>query len=107
MNRRSAIASMLASAGAVLAPRIARSQAGFPSRPVRILVPVSPGGGVDTFARLLAAKIGEQRHVEFVVENRTGGNGTIGGLDVHRAAPDGRPVLEAERVAEPSMIPPV
>ena len=93
MNRRSAIASMLASAGAVLAPRIARGQSGFPSRPIRIIVPVSPGGGVDTFARLLAAKIGEQRHVEFVVENRTGGNGTVAGLDVHRAAPDGYIVL--------------
>jgi tripartite-type tricarboxylate transporter receptor subunit TctC len=93
MNRRFAIASLLASAGAVFAPRIGRGQSGFPNRPIRIIVPVSPGGGVDTFARLIAAKIGEQRHVEFVVENRTGGNSTIGGLDVHRAAPDGYTVL--------------
>jgi tripartite-type tricarboxylate transporter receptor subunit TctC len=93
MNRRFAIASLLAGAGAVLAPRIGRGQAGFPSRPIRIIVPVSPGGGVDTFARLIAAKIGEQRHVEFVVENRTGGNSTVGGLDVRRAAPDGTMVL--------------
>jgi tripartite-type tricarboxylate transporter receptor subunit TctC len=93
MNRRSAIASLLASASAALAPCVARGQSGFPNRPIRILVPVSPGGGVDTFARLLAAKIGEQRHVEFVVENRTGGNGTIAGLDVHRATPDGYTVL--------------
>jgi tripartite-type tricarboxylate transporter receptor subunit TctC len=93
MNRRIAIASMLASAGAVLAPRVVRGQARFPERPIRIIVPVSPGGGVDTFARLIAAKIGAQRNIEFVVENRTGGNSTVGGLDVQRAAADGYTVL--------------
>jgi tripartite-type tricarboxylate transporter receptor subunit TctC len=93
MNRRFAIGSILASAGAVLAPRSGHSQAGFPNRPIRIIVPVSPGGGVDTFARLIAAKIGAQHNIEFVVENRTGGNGIIAGLDVHRAAPDGYTVL--------------
>ncbi len=93
MNRRSAIASMLAGAGALVTPRIARGQTAFPDRPIRIIVPVAPGGGVDTFARLIAARIGTQRNVEFVVENRTGGNSTVGGLDVHRAAPDGYTVL--------------
>jgi tripartite-type tricarboxylate transporter receptor subunit TctC len=93
MNRRSAIASMLASTGALVTSRIVRGQAAFPERPIRIIVPVSPGGGVDTFARLIAAKIGTQRNAEFVVENRTGGNGAVGGLDVHRAAPDGYTVL--------------
>ena len=93
MTRRIAIASMLASAGAVLAPGVVRGQARFPERPIRIIVPVSPGGGVDTFARLIAAKIGAQRNVDFVVENRTGGNSTVGGLDVQRAAADGYTVL--------------
>ena len=54
---------------------------------------MSPGGGVDTFARLIAAKIAMQRNVDFVVENRTGGNSTVGGLDVQRAAADGYTVL--------------
>src|ERR1700732_2988206 len=58
-----------------------------------MVVPVSPGGGVDTFARLIAAKVKTQRDVHFFVENRTGGNSTIGGLDVQRAAPDGYTVL--------------
>jgi len=93
MNRRSAIASLLAGASAVLAPRRVRGQAKFPTRPIRIIVPVAPGGGVDTFARLIAAKIGQQRGADFVVENRTGGNGIVGGLDVERAAPDGYTVL--------------
>jgi tripartite-type tricarboxylate transporter receptor subunit TctC len=93
MHRRDAMASMLAAAGTLLAPRVAPAQTGFPNRPIRIIVPVSPGGGVDTFARLIAVKIEQQRHVQFVVENRTGGNSTIGGLDVHRAAPDGYMLL--------------
>jgi tripartite-type tricarboxylate transporter receptor subunit TctC len=91
MNRRDAIRSLIAAA--VFAPGAARSQAGFPNRPIRIVVPVSPGGGVDTFARLIAAKVKTQRDVHFFVENRTGGNSTIGGLDVQRAAPDGYTVL--------------
>jgi tripartite-type tricarboxylate transporter receptor subunit TctC len=91
INRRVAVTSMLA--GAAFAPRVVRAQPGFPDRPIRIIVPVSPGGGVDTFARLIAAKIAEQRKIEFVVENRTGGNGTVAGLDVQRATPDGYTVL--------------
>jgi tripartite-type tricarboxylate transporter receptor subunit TctC len=92
MNRREALASMLATAGAVLAPRSLRAQ-GFPARSIRIVVPVSPGGGVDAFARLVAAKVKTQRDIQLVVENRTGGNGTIAGLDVQRAAPDGYMLL--------------
>jgi len=93
MNRRETISSMLATASAVFAPHILRAQAGFPNRAIRIIVPVSPGGGVDVFARLIAAKISSQRNVSFVVENKTGGNSTVGGLDVQRAAPDGYTVL--------------
>jgi len=90
INRRTVVASLL---GAVAAPGVLRAQAGFPSRPIRIVVPVAPGGGVDTFARLIAAKVKTQRDVQFIVENRTGGNSTIGGLEVQRAAQDGYTVL--------------
>ena len=90
INRRDAIVSLL---GAVAAPGVLRAQSGFPTRSIRIVVPVAPGGGVDTFARLIAAKVKTQRDVQFIVENRTGGNSTIGGLDVQRAAPDGYTVL--------------
>jgi tripartite-type tricarboxylate transporter receptor subunit TctC len=92
IHRRDAMVSMLAAAGSVLAPRVVRAQA-FPMRTIRIVVPVAPGGGVDTFARLIAAKVKTQRDVTFIVENRTGGNSTIGGLEVQRAAPDGYTVL--------------
>jgi tripartite-type tricarboxylate transporter receptor subunit TctC len=74
MNRRDTVRSLIAAAGAAFAPGAARPQAGFPNRPIRMVVPVSPGGGVDTFARLIAAKVKTQRDVHFFVENRTGGN---------------------------------
>jgi tripartite-type tricarboxylate transporter receptor subunit TctC len=92
MKRRDVLASMLAGVGTIFAPSVVRAQA-FPSRNIRIVVPVAPGGGVDTFARLIAAKVKTQRDITFIVENRTGGNSTIGGLDVQRAAPDGYTVL--------------
>jgi len=93
MNRREIVTATLATAGLTLTARATRTQPAFPNRTIRIIVPVAPGGGVDTFARLIAAKVEQQRGVHFVVENRTGGNSTIGGLDVHRAAPDGYTVL--------------
>ena len=92
MKRRDVLASMLAGFGTIFAPSVVRAQA-FPSRNIRIVVPVAAGGGVDTFARLIAAKVKTQRDITFIVENRTGGNSTIGGLDVQRAAPDGYTVL--------------
>src|SRR5262245_65252765 len=93
INRRAALCHLGAAACAVLAPGAVRAQTAFPNRAIRIVVPVAAGGGVDTFARLIAAKVKSQRDVSFVVENRTGGNSTIGGLDVQRAAPDGYTVL--------------
>jgi tripartite-type tricarboxylate transporter receptor subunit TctC len=92
MKRRDVLSSMVAVTGTMFASRMVRAQA-FPSRTIRIVVPVAAGGGVDTFARLIAAKVKTQRDVTFIVENRTGGNSTIGGLDVQRAAPDGYTVL--------------
>src|SRR3954468_58062 len=90
INRRDALVSLL---GAVAAPGVLRAQSGFPSRPIRIVVPVAPGGGVDTFARLIAAKVKTQRDITFIVENRPGGSSAIGGLEVQRAAQDGHTVL--------------
>ena len=80
-------------AGAVLAPNIVRAQAASPIAPSASSCRCAAGGGVDTFARLIAAKAKTQRDINFIVENRTGGNSTIGGLDVQRAAPDGYTVL--------------
>ena len=92
ISRRTALRSVLALAGGAAAPRLLRAQA-LPNRTIRIVVPVAAGGGVDTFARLIANKIKQLHDINFIVENRTGGNSTIGGLEVQRAAPDGSTVL--------------
>ncbi|MDO8310513.1 MAG: tripartite tricarboxylate transporter substrate-binding protein, partial [Sideroxyarcus sp.] len=65
----------------------------FPEHPIRFIVPFAPGGGVDTVARLLAKQLGQNLAVPVIVENRAGGNGTVGGLAVKTAMPDGYTLL--------------
>ena len=61
----------------------------YPSRPVRIVVPLSPGGFADTPTRMLAPRLSEQFGRQFFVDNRPGAGGTIGWDFVAKAAPDG------------------
>src|SRR3954469_25963997 len=61
----------------------------WPVRPVRIVVPSSPGGGTDVYARLLAQALSESLKQQFVVENRPGASGNIGAAAVAKSAPDG------------------
>jgi tripartite-type tricarboxylate transporter receptor subunit TctC len=65
----------------------------WPTRTVRIVVPYTPGGGIDTVARMLAQKLTEQLGSPFVVENRPGAGGVLGAELVARAAPDGYTLL--------------
>ena len=61
----------------------------YPSRPVRIVVPLSPGVFADTPARMLAPRLSEQMGRNFFVENRPGAGGTIGWDFTAKSAPDG------------------
>lgn len=70
-------------------------QAQYPERPITMIVPFAPGGGSDTLSRLIAQKVAEQQGASLVVENRPGGNTTIGARYVARAKPDGYTVLTA------------
>lgn len=81
-------------AGLTALASIAHAQ-DFPNRPIRLLVAFAPGGVVDTAARVLASKMTERLGWQFVVDNRTGGNGLIGGNIAAKAQPDGYTILLA------------
>lgn len=84
----------LASLCALAATGTARA-AGFPERPIKIIVPFAPGAGTDAMGRLVAAKLAELFKTSVVVDNRTGASGAIGAQEVAKAAPDGHTLLLA------------
>ena len=65
----------------------------YPNRPIRLVVPYAPGGAVDAFARPMAHKLTEQLGQSVIVENRPGGNATIGADVIAKAAPDGYSIV--------------
>ena len=67
----------------------------YPTRPVRVVVPVTPGGNVDLIARAVAQKLTESLRQQVVVENRAGASSIIGSEFVARSVPDGYTLLVA------------
>ncbi len=65
----------------------------YPNRPVRIVIPLSPGGTTDVPGRIVAQKLSETLGQQFFVENRAGAGGTIGSDFVAKAKPDGYTLL--------------
>ena len=67
----------------------------WPDKPIRIVVPYPPGGGVDFVSRAVAQRLGETLKATIVIDNRSGASGTIGADIVAKSAPDGYTVLVA------------
>ena len=89
MNRRALIKSGLAATAAAALPFAARA---YPDRPIRLIVPFSPGGATDVVGRLWADRMKPQFGT-IVVENKGGAGGLIGATEVARAQPDGHTFL--------------
>ena len=87
MFRKTVLVGLFLLAGGPLA------QAEYPDKPVKVVVPVASGGGVDVMARLLAQYLGERLHQQFVVENRPGAAGVIGSKFVAASPADGTTLL--------------
>ena len=82
------MAGTVAGTGLLAAPAV-HGQGAWPTRAVRVIVPFTPGGATDGMARVTAAKLQEKLGQTFVVENRPGANGAVGGQAVARETPDG------------------
>ncbi|MES2185641.1 MAG: tripartite tricarboxylate transporter substrate binding protein [Pseudomonadota bacterium] len=88
-----ALACGLAGLAGLLAAPAARAQAAFPSKAIRIVVPVPPGGGSDAIARVLAERMTASLQQPVLVDNKPGGGTLIGSDLVAKSAPDGYTLL--------------
>ena len=86
--RRSLIC--LLAACALVAPALAQD---YPNKPIRMLVPFTPGGGTDILARIVAGKMSESMGQQVIVENKPGANTLVASEAVAKAAPDGYTLL--------------
>ena len=93
LTRRTLGRAAAALAVAPALPAIARAQGAWPDRAVTLVVPWAAGGSTDAVARILAQRLSQDTGRSFVVDNRTGANGTIGFNSVARARPDGTTLL--------------
>lgn len=86
-SRRQAL--RLGLAASLAAPAVARAQQGWPPQTITWINPFPAGGGTDTFARPLAAQVGEQLGCQIIIDNKGGAGGTVGASLAAKAKPDG------------------
>ena len=98
---------MLATVGLFTSPQTLAQSAPWPTKPVKLIVPFPPGGSNDQVARLLAPQLSAQTGQNFIVENKSGGGGSIGTQMVARAEGDGHTLVIVfdTHATNPSLIP--
>ena len=89
MNFQTVVAASVTALVCTAAPLDAIAQAAYPSKPIKIIAPVQPGGGVDLVARQTGDGLSKALGQPVVVENQSGGGGVVGSQATARAAPDG------------------
>ena len=92
LPRRNFLHLLVGAAALPAASRIARAQV-YPSRPVRVIVPIAPAGAADITARLIGQWLSERLGQQLVIDNRPGGGGNIGTEAAVRAPADGYTLL--------------
>ena len=102
--RRTALALLVMAAGM---PAQAQRESGYPTRPIRIIVPLAAGGAIDTIARSMSTQLTAKLGQPIIVDNRPGAGETIGIELTARATPDGHTVLmtSAAFVVNPLLYP--
>jgi tripartite-type tricarboxylate transporter receptor subunit TctC len=90
--KNAAAASTALSSGMLAAPAV-WAQDAFPSKPIKFVVPLAPGGAIDFIARAVGERMSQSIGQQIVVENRTGAGGTIGMNSAMESAPDGYTIL--------------
>ena len=99
LSDRTLLAGFACGATLVLCAHSALAQT-YPARPVRIVVPFAPGGGVDLTARILAQRLTERLGQSVIVDNRVGASGIIGTEFVAKAPPDGYTLLVGSQTTQ-------
>lgn len=86
---RRAVINLLGAAAITLFAEPLFAQTGYPNKPIKIIAPVQPGGGVDLVARTIGDRLARVLGQPVIVDNQSGGGGIVGSLATARAAPDG------------------
>ncbi|MES2185695.1 MAG: tripartite tricarboxylate transporter substrate binding protein [Pseudomonadota bacterium] len=81
-------------AALLLVPSCSMAQSAFPTRPIKLIVPVAAGGGADGVARMVTEKMSLSLGVPIIIDNKAGGSGSIAAMEVARAAPDGYTLMQ-------------
>ena len=89
MQRRITLGVLVAAIALLGVPAMVAAQDAWPTKTIKIIAPVQPGGGVDLVARLVADRLGKVLGQSIIVENMSGGGGIIASQAAARAAPDG------------------